>query len=75
MKTKYVVCRFILDQDDYKSSMFQLANNDQRLQWLSARGIETEIESVYDVSIMCYHVYIKAEFDRETYIEYKMVWE
>ncbi len=74
MKAKYVVRSYMLDRDEYGHGMLHMSTDDI-LQWLSDRGIETETQSVYNVATMCYHVHIIAEFDRETYIEYKMVWE
>lgn len=75
MKTKYVIFTHMLDRDDYKFGSVPFYPTDERLQWLENRGITIETRSVYDVACMCYHIKVIAEFDRETYIEYRMVWE
>lgn len=74
MKTKYVVRRFLIDRSEYGRDIPTIFVEDC-LQWLTDRNITTTIESYYDAATMCYRVHIVAEFDRETYVEYKMVWE
>lgn len=75
MKTKYVIFSHMLDRTDYKFGGVLFYPADERVQWLEDRGVTIETRSEYDVACMCYRIKVIAEFDRETYIEYRMVWE
>jgi len=61
----------MMDRDDHGQIELSI---DDKIQWLNDRNIEIDIVSHYRPDVMCYQIAIIATFDRETYIEYKMVW-
>ena len=73
MKIKVVLLSFVLDRTDYGFGRPTILN--EKLDWLYERNVEIDTVSAYDAAAMCYRVKVIAEFDRETYIENRMVWE
>lgn len=72
MTQRYIIHSFLLDRDDMGQIEFLIVD---KMQWLTDRNVKVETMSDYQESTMCYKVLIVAWFNRETYIEYKMVWE
>ncbi len=72
MTHRYTIHSFMMDRDDLGQIELLI---DDKMQWLTDRNVNVETVSHYQESTMCYKVLITAWFDRETYIEYKMVWE
>jgi hypothetical protein len=72
MTQRYVIHSFMMDRDDLGQIELLI---DGKMQWLTDRNVKVDTMSHYQESTMCYRVIVVAWLDRETYIEYKMVWE
>jgi hypothetical protein len=72
MTQRYVIHSFMMDRDDLGQIELLI---DDKMQWLTDRNVKVDTMSHYQESTMCYRVVVVACLDRETYVEYKMVWE
>lgn len=72
MTIKLVLQSFVLDE--INPDVDQLVIPTEKAEWLNERNVAINTVSVYDISTMWYRVKIIAEFDNETYVEYRMVW-